>query len=65
MRKFVIELGIFFLTIILFVIPILTTCAFIYRWNSLIIFILCIASCVDFIAIFALIAHLMIDESDL
>jgi len=64
MRKFVIELGIFFITIILFVIPILTTCALIYRWNSLITFILFIALCVDFIAVFSLIAYI-IDVSDL
>lgn len=64
MRKFVTELGVFFLTIILFTIPILTTCAFIYQWHSFFLMLLFIASVIDIITLSVLITH-YIDVSDL
>lgn len=57
MRKFVTELGMFFLTIILFAIPILTTCAFIYQWRSIFLMLLFIASVIDIITLSVLITH--------
>lgn len=57
MRKFVTELGVFFLTIILFAIPILTTCAFIYQWRPVFAFLLFVASVIDIIAISVFITH--------
>ena len=64
MRKFVTELGVFFLTIILFAIPILTTCAFIYQWRSIFAFLLFIASVIDIITLSVLITH-YVDVEDL
>lgn len=50
-------LGIFVLSIILFSIPILTTCAFAFNWISLIKFILTILSLIEFVAINIFIAR--------
>lgn len=64
MKKLVTELGVFFLTIILFATPILTTCAFIYQWRPVCAFLLFVASVVDIIVISALITN-CVDVADL
>lgn len=50
-------LGIFVLSIILFSIPILTTCAFTFNWISGIKYILTILSLIEFVAINTFIAR--------
>ena len=49
-------LGIFVLSIILFSIPILTTCAFAFKWIDGIKYILTILSLIEFVAIYTFIA---------
>lgn len=49
MRKIAYTIGIFVLTVILYTIPILTVCSFIYNWASSLQFILISVSIIEFL----------------
>lgn len=51
MSKLVYEIGTFVLVVILYAIPILTACSFIYKWASSIQFVLIIVSVIEFFAL--------------
>lgn len=56
METIVYEIGVFVVTAILYAIPILTTCSFIYEWDGFFQVVLIIASMIEFCGLSVLIA---------
>ena len=56
MTDIVYEIGVFVVTIILYTIPILTACSFIYKWDGFFQAMLVIVSIIEFCALSVLIA---------
>lgn len=56
MTTIVYELGVFVVTAILFAIPILTACSFIYEWDGFFQVVLIVASLIEFCGLSSLIA---------
>ena len=48
MSKFIKKLGVFILTLLIITIPILFTCNLIYKWSSILSFVLCVFMGMDF-----------------
>ena len=60
MTSIVYELGVFVLTAILYAIPILTACSFIYEWDGFFQLVLIVASIIEFLGL----GTLIVDKSD-
>lgn len=56
MKTIVYEIGVFVVVTILYAIPILTACSFIYEWDEFFRVVLFIASMIEFFGLSALIA---------
>ena len=55
MENIIYEIGVFVITVILYAIPILTACSFIYEWDGFIQLVLIVASMIEFLGLSALI----------
>ena len=60
METIIYEIGVFVITAILYAIPILTACSFIYGWDGFIQLVLIVASIIEFCGI----SVLIVDKSD-
>lgn len=60
MTSIVYELGVFVLTSILYAIPILTACSFIYEWDGFFQLVLIIVSMIEFCGL----SSLIVDKTD-
>ena len=55
MKDIVYEIGVFIVTAILYVIPIITACSIIYEWDGFLKTLLIIASIIEFLGLYVLI----------
>lgn len=60
METIIYEIGVFVITAILYAIPILTACSFIYGWDGFIQLVLIVASMIEFVEL----GFLIIDKTD-
>lgn len=60
METIIYEIGVFVITAILYAIPILTACSFIYEWNGFFQLVLIVASIIEFLGL----GTLIVDKSD-
>lgn len=60
METIIYEIGVFVITAILYAIPILTACSFIYEWDGFFQFVLVVASMIEFCGL----STLIVDKAD-
>ena len=60
METIIYEIGVFVITAILYAIPILTACSFIYEWDGFFQLVLIVASMIEFCGL----STLIVDKSD-
>lgn len=60
MKTIIYEIGVFVITAILYAIPILTACSFIYEWDGFFQLVLVVASMIEFCGL----GSLIVDKSD-